>query len=89
MNSAISFCICFPFSCFWSSTSKPVMQTLLWGSFLSICGVNTVLNSSTPEHSTRLLHAGRKAALKHNKASPSPRDINSIRTGAKGKTDRP
>jgi len=35
--------------------------------------------SSTPEHSTRLLHAGRKAALKHNKASPSPSDINSIR----------
>lgn len=40
MNSAISFCICFPFSCFCSKTSKPVMQLLLWASLLSFCNVS-------------------------------------------------
>lgn len=35
-NSAISFCICFPFSCFCSKTSNPVTQPLLWVSFLSV-----------------------------------------------------
>lgn len=40
-NSAISFCICFPFSCFCSNTSNPVMQPLPWGSFLSVCEINT------------------------------------------------
>ncbi len=36
MNSAISFCICFPFSCFCSSTSNP--DTVApWGSLLSAC----------------------------------------------------
>lgn len=40
MNSAISFCICFPFSCFCSRTSNPVMQLLLWASLLSFCNVS-------------------------------------------------
>lgn len=40
MNSAISFCICFPFSCFCSKTSNPVMQLLLWASLLSFCNVS-------------------------------------------------
>lgn len=40
MNSAISFCICFPFSCFWSKTSNPVMQPLPWVSFLSVYKIN-------------------------------------------------
>ena len=41
MNSAISFCICFPFSCFCSKTSNPVMQPLPWVSLLSPCKINT------------------------------------------------
>lgn len=40
MNSAISFCICFPFSCFWSKTSNPVIQPLPWVSFLSVYKIN-------------------------------------------------
>lgn len=36
-NSAISFCICFPFSCFCRRTSKPATEVVPWGSFLSVC----------------------------------------------------
>lgn len=35
MNSDISFCICLPFSCFCSSSSKPATVPLPCGSFLS------------------------------------------------------
>lgn len=38
MNSAISFCICLPFSCFCRRTSKPATEVVPWGSFLSVCG---------------------------------------------------
>lgn len=44
MNSAISFCICFPFSCFCSKTSNPVTQLLLWASLLSFCNVSNKSN---------------------------------------------
>lgn len=44
-NSAISFCICFPFSCLCSKTSKPVRHPLLWLSLLSVCQINTRKNT--------------------------------------------
>lgn len=86
MNSAISFCICFPFSCLCRMTSNPVMQPLPWGSLLSAYGISTdskqdmywinkLTNTSHCDRINRLLHAGKEVALRHNNSIGDKTDL--------------